>query len=116
MRQPELDAVLGAMLDTHPGISDLVFSVGRPLQVEAFGELKEAVISNPSIRKLTRYQTEQLALTIIGNQLTLAGQVFGGEIDQVRILTAAVPEPASAIAWSIILSIGCVCAIAKRRA
>jgi len=68
MRQPELDAVLGAMLDTHPGISDLVFSVGRPLQVESFGELKEAVIANPAIRKLTHYQTEQLALTIIGNQ------------------------------------------------
>jgi twitching motility protein PilT len=75
MRQPELDAVLGAMLDTHPGISDLVFSVGRPLQVEAFGELKEAVISNPSIRKLTRYQTEQLALTIIGNQRHLLGDL-----------------------------------------
>ncbi|MDR3402494.1 MAG: PilT/PilU family type 4a pilus ATPase [Chthoniobacter sp.] len=68
MRQPELDAVLGAMLDTHPGISDLVFSVGRPLQVESFGELKEAVINTPSIRKLTHFQTEQLALTIIGNQ------------------------------------------------
>ena len=68
MRQPELDAVLGAMLDTHPGISDLVFSVGRPLQVESFGELKEAVISQPVIRKLTRYQIELIALTIIGNQ------------------------------------------------
>src|ERR1700749_4011851 len=68
MRQPELDAVLGAMLDTHPGISDLVFSVNRPLQVESFGELKEAVIATPSIRKLTRYQTEQLALTIVGAQ------------------------------------------------
>ena len=68
MRQPELDAVLGAMLDTHPGISDLVFSVGRPLQVESFGELKEAVIAQPAVRKLTRYQTEQVALTILGNQ------------------------------------------------
>ena len=68
MRQPELDTVLGAMLDTHPGISDLVFAVGRPPQVESFGQLKEAVISQPVIRKLTRYQTELLALTIIGNQ------------------------------------------------
>ncbi len=68
MRQPELDTILGAMLDTHPGISDLVFSVGRPLQVESFGELKEAHISQPQIRKLTRYQTEQIALNIIGNQ------------------------------------------------
>jgi len=68
MRQPELDAVLGAMLDTHPGISDLVFSVGRPFQVESFGELKEAAIASPSVRKLTRYQIEQLALAIVGNQ------------------------------------------------
>src|SRR5580693_5583656 len=68
MRQPELDAVLGAMLDTHPGISDLVFSVGRPFQVESFGELKEAAIATPSVRKLTRYQIEQVALTIIGAQ------------------------------------------------
>jgi twitching motility protein PilT len=68
MRQPELDAILSAMLDTHPGISDLVFSVGRPLQVESFGELKEAHVQQPQVRKLTRYQTEQVALNIIGNQ------------------------------------------------
>ncbi len=68
MRQPELDTILGAMLDTHPGISDLVFSVGRPLQVESYGELKEAPITRPPLRKLTRYQTEQIALNIIGSQ------------------------------------------------
>lgn len=68
MRIPELDTILGAMLDTHPGISDLVFSVGRPLQVESFGELKEARVMQPQIRRLTRYQTEQIALNIVGNQ------------------------------------------------
>jgi twitching motility protein PilT len=68
MKIPELDAILGAMLDTHPGISDLVFSVGRPPQVESFGELKEAQISHPVIRKLTRFQTEHIALNIVGNQ------------------------------------------------
>src|ERR1700733_9369501 len=68
MRTPELDTILSAMLDTHPGISDLVFSVNRPLQVETFGELKEAVIATPVVRKLTRYQIEQLALAIIGPQ------------------------------------------------
>ena len=68
MRPAELDIILSAMLDTHPGISDLVFSVGRPLQVETYGELKEAHITQPQIRKLTRYQTEQIALNIIGHQ------------------------------------------------
>ncbi len=67
MRNPELDSVLGGMLDTHPGISDLVFSVDRPLQVESYGVLKEAAI-HPRISKLTAFQTEQIALNIVGNQ------------------------------------------------
>jgi hypothetical protein len=60
-------------------------------------------------------EEDALQITIVGNQLTLAGQVFGGEIDQVRILTAAVPEPASAVAWTMVLSIGCAVAFVKRR-
>ena len=65
MRQPELNTILSAMLDSHPGISDVVFSVGRPFQVESFGELKEAR-AHPAVPSLTRFQTEQIALTIIG--------------------------------------------------
>lgn len=65
MRQTELNATLAAMLDAHPGISDLVFSVGRPLQVESFGELRE-VHAHPRVKALTRFQTEQIALNIIG--------------------------------------------------
>jgi twitching motility protein PilT len=67
MRNLELDTILGAMLDTHPGISDLVFSVDRPLQVESYGVLKEAPVY-PRIGKLTAFQTEQIALNIIGSQ------------------------------------------------
>ena len=66
MRTPELNSILSAMLDTHPGISDLVFSAGRPLQVESYGVLKPAMI-HPPINALTAFQTEQLALNIIGN-------------------------------------------------
>src|SRR3954471_24499204 len=67
MRYTELDTILSAMLDTHPGISDLMFSVGRPLQVESYGALKESVI-RPHIRHLTPFQTEQIALNIVGHQ------------------------------------------------
>ena len=67
MHRTELDGILSAMLDTHPGISDLLFSVGRPFQVETYGELTDARIQ-PSLDKLTRYQTEQIALNIIGDQ------------------------------------------------
>jgi twitching motility protein PilT len=67
MRNTELDTLLGAMLDTHPGISDLMFSVGRPPQVESYGVLKESII-RPQIKKLTPFQTEQIALNIVGPQ------------------------------------------------
>lgn len=70
MRRPELDDVLTRMLETYPGISDLLFCVGRPFQVESFGELKDADIS-PKIGKLTRFQTEKIALNIIGNDRRL---------------------------------------------
>jgi len=37
---PELDNVLATMLDAQPEVSDLLFTVDKPLQVESFGELK----------------------------------------------------------------------------
>jgi twitching motility protein PilT len=67
MKQTELDTILSAMLDAHPGISDLLFTVNRPFQVESYGELKEARIQ-PAVKTLTPFQTEQLALNIIGDQ------------------------------------------------
>ena len=39
MRKSELDYLLGTMLDSHDNVSDLNFTVDRPLQVEASGEL-----------------------------------------------------------------------------
>jgi len=65
MKQAELNSILSAMLDAHEGISDLVFSVGQPMQVETFGVLKPVHVF-PSVKKLTRFQTEQIALAIIG--------------------------------------------------
>ena len=53
------------MLDSHPGISDVLFTVGKPFQVESYGELKE-VWMYPNVQKLTRRQTEMIALNIIG--------------------------------------------------
>ncbi len=66
MRPTELNTILGAMLASHPGISDLVFSVGQSLQVESFGELKpvQGLLAG---KHLTRFQTEQIALAIIGS-------------------------------------------------
>ncbi|MEA3208386.1 MAG: twitching motility protein PilT [Chthoniobacter sp.] len=55
------------MLDTYPGISDLIFAVGRPFQVESHGVLKTTHVT-PMVRQLTSFQTEQIALNIVGTQ------------------------------------------------
>ena len=70
MKRPELDALLLSMLEVAPGISDMNFTVGRPPQVEAFGVLKEADVP-PHVKKLTPYQTERIALNIIGGERRL---------------------------------------------
>jgi len=68
MRRPELDQVLTTMLASQPEISDLLFTVDRPPQVEAYGELKPVTL-DPPIEKLTPFQTEIIALNIIGDNL-----------------------------------------------
>ncbi len=75
MRSVELDAILGAMLQSYDGISDLNFSVGRPLQVEAYGQLKPIAV-DPPIDSLTAYQTENIALNILGNNRRLLGHLL----------------------------------------
>lgn len=74
MRKPELDNLLAEMLVSHEGISDLVFSVGRPFQVEAYGELKP-VDATPRIKALTRFQTERIALNIMGHDRHLVKEL-----------------------------------------
>src|SRR5437588_7048137 len=81
MRIPDLDRILSAMLKTYTGISDLNFSVGHPLQVEDFGELKPVYV-DPPIEALTPHQTEQIALTLMqGNRRLIYDYLTGGSCD-----------------------------------
>ncbi len=74
MKRAELDALLLAMLEVAPGISDINFSTGRPPQVEAFGVLRAADVP-PYIHKLSAYQTERIALNIINNERRLLNEL-----------------------------------------
>src|SRR3982750_1759272 len=81
MRSPDLDRILSAMLKTYSGISDLNFSVGHPLQVEDFGELKPVYV-DPPIEALTPHQTEQIALTLMqGNRRLIYDYLTTGSCD-----------------------------------
>jgi twitching motility protein PilT len=66
MRRPELDQILTTILASQPEVSDVIFTVDRPPQVEAYGELKP-VILDPPIEKLTPFQVETIALNMIGD-------------------------------------------------
>lgn len=66
MRRPELDYILSTMLDSQPEVSDLLFTVDKPLQVESMGELKPVGL-DPAIESLTPFQTEMIALNLIGD-------------------------------------------------
>ena len=68
MRRAELDQMLTTMLASQPEISDVLFTVDRPPQVEAYGELKPVVL-DPPIANLTPYQIETIAMNIIGDNM-----------------------------------------------
>lgn len=68
MRRPELDNILAGMLESQPEVSDLLFTVDKPLQVESFGELKPVDLE-PHIERLTPFQTETIALNLMGDNL-----------------------------------------------
>ncbi len=77
MRRVELDQILAMMLDPKPlmnpssashnprDVSDLNFTVNKPFQVEQAGQLI-AVAMDPPVSRLTPFQTEMIALNLIG--------------------------------------------------
>src|SRR3989454_1873501 len=70
MRRNELDFVLSTMLDSQQEVSDLNFTVDKSLQVESFGELVPVPL-DPPIERLTPFQTEMVALNLIGGSRRL---------------------------------------------
>jgi twitching motility protein PilU len=87
MRRPELDHVLTTMLESQPEVSDLLFTVDKPLQVESFGELMP-VTMDPPVEKLTPFQTEMVALNLMGeNQWHIEDLLRRGSCDTAYTLT-----------------------------
>src|SRR5690349_9325723 len=81
MRRPELDYLLTTMLDSQPEVSDLLFTVDKPLQVEALGDLIP-VAMDPPLEKLTPFQTEMVALNLMGdNQWHISDLLRRGSCD-----------------------------------
>ena len=70
MKKQEIDHILVKMLDSHREVSDLNFTVGKPMQVESAGELLPVEIRS-STKPLTPVQTEVIALNLISQDRRL---------------------------------------------
>jgi twitching motility protein PilT len=87
MRRPELDYILTTMLDSQPEVSDLNFTIGKPLQVEASGMMMP-VECDPPIASLTPFQTEMVALNLLGeNQWHIEDLLRRGSCDSAYTVT-----------------------------
>src|SRR3979490_700470 len=75
MRRNELDYILTTMLESHKDVSDIVFTVDRPLQVEVSGQLLPVAVQ-PPIEKLTPFQTELIALNLLGGSPRLTDDLI----------------------------------------
>jgi len=58
-------ALLAAMLRAHAQVSDLIFSPGRPPQLEVYGEL--VAVQGQGLKALTADDTRRIASDLIGN-------------------------------------------------
>ncbi len=70
MLKAQLDQLLNVILDSHEGIADLFFIVGRPFQVEAHGKLKPVAVE-PPVDLLTPFQVERIVHRLIGHDVRL---------------------------------------------
>src|SRR5579871_4206391 len=75
MRRTELDQVMATMLESQPEVSDLNFTVDKALQVESYGQLFP-VTMEPPVPALTPFQTEMIALNLIGGNRRLTDDLL----------------------------------------
>ncbi len=71
MKRHELDYILSHILASGKDVSDINITCGRPFQVESAGELVPVHLKKPYIESLTPFQTEMLALSLIGGDRRL---------------------------------------------
>src|SRR4051812_44233507 len=71
MSKLEVDAQITEMVQTAEGVSDLLFVVGRPPQVEIYGKLRPVEAEGRENSLLTPEQTESIATTLLAGNARL---------------------------------------------
>ncbi len=75
MQKAHFDQLLNTILDSHEGIADLFFVVGRPFQVEAHGKLKPVAVT-PSVPVLTPFHVERIVNRLVGHDPRLVNDLL----------------------------------------
>ncbi len=70
MRRQQIDHILKIMSEAYDSVSDINVTVDKPLQVESEGQLMPVSLT-PSIDRLTNFQTEVFALSLINGDRRL---------------------------------------------
>ncbi len=65
MKRQDMNRILHRLLDEHPTLSDINFTVGKPVQAEVDGVLRPSCV-DLGLGILTPYHTEHIALALIG--------------------------------------------------
>ena len=81
MQRSQLDRLIGQIMDNAPDTSDIILTVGKPIQTEVHGKLINAV-TRPDLGSLTPFQVEAMAMCMMGSNLRLyRDQVKSGSCD-----------------------------------
>lgn len=82
MQRPHLDLVIRRMLEAAPELSDILAVPGQPLQAEVYGSLGAPVPDITGPMPLTPFQTEAMALSLVGrNRRLLTSLATSGSCD-----------------------------------
>jgi twitching motility protein PilT len=68
MLKSQFDYIIGQVLSRVPQTSDIIFTVGKPVQAEVDGEFKEIKVK-PDIGPLVPWQVESMAASMMGTNL-----------------------------------------------
>ncbi|PIE69029.1 MAG: twitching motility protein [Deltaproteobacteria bacterium] len=81
MQRSQLDGLVAQIMTNAPATSDIIFTVGKPIQTEVHGELKDAV-TTPDLGSLNPFQIESIATCMMGSNMRLFNdQVTTGSCD-----------------------------------
>ena len=70
MLRSQFDYIIGQIMDQAPDTSDIIFTVGKPVQAEVHGELQDILI-DPPLGNLVPFQVEAMAMSMMGRNLRL---------------------------------------------